>query len=81
MKRPKEKDPKVLIALGVRLLEAKRTLSVVDFEAFMSNEPELRHEAYHEEVTVDKAERLMRLASMPVILDNLINCRAPDGER
>jgi hypothetical protein len=71
MKRSKEKDPKVLIALGARLAEAKRTLSAADYEAFKYNEPELRHEAYPEEVTVDKAERLRRLASMPVIHDNL----------
>ena len=67
MKRAKTKDPKILIALGQRLLEAKRTLSAADFEAFKYREPELRHEAYPAEMTVDKAERLRRLASMPVI--------------
>jgi hypothetical protein len=71
MKRPREKDPRKLMALAARLAEAKRTLSAVDFEAFKHAEPELRHEARPEEVTVDKAERLIRLFSMPVILDNL----------
>jgi hypothetical protein len=71
MKRPKEKDPKVLIALGERLIKAKRELSAADYEAFKYNEPELRHEARPEEVTVDKAEQLARLASMPAVRDNI----------
>jgi hypothetical protein len=71
MKRAKTKDPRVLVALGVRLLEAKRTLSTADFEALKLSEVELQHEAYPGTPTTDKAERLMRLASMPVILDNI----------
>ena len=71
MKRTKTKDPKVLIALGERLIKAKRELSAVDFETFKSNEPELRHEAWPLEVIVDKAERLMRLAAMPAVRDNI----------
>ena len=38
MKRAKTKDPRVLVALGVRLLEAKRTLSTADFEALKLSE-------------------------------------------
>ena len=71
MKRPKEKNPRALVALGERLIEAKRALSAADYAAFVFNERELRHEARPWEVTRDKEQRLRRLASLPVIHDNL----------
>ena len=70
MKTAREKDPRKLLALAARLAEAKRALSAADYEAFKSNEPELRHEARPSEVTHDQAERLIRLWSMRVIRDN-----------
>jgi hypothetical protein len=70
VKRPKEKDPRKLLALGARLAEAKWTLSPVDYEAFKHREPELRHETKPGLLTDDKAERSIRLAAMPVIQDN-----------
>jgi hypothetical protein len=71
MKRATEKDPRKLVALGTRLAEAKWTLSPADYEAFKYREPELRHEAKPWKVTEDKAERLIRLAAMPAIRDNI----------
>jgi hypothetical protein len=46
MKAQKEKDPKVLIALGERLVKVKRELSAADFGIFKYNEPKFRHEAH-----------------------------------
>ena len=71
MKRARLKDPAKLIALGARLAEAKRTLSPVAYAAFVRAEPELRHEAKPGQPTVDKALRLIRIASLPAIRDNI----------
>jgi hypothetical protein len=48
-------------------------LSPAEYEAFKYNEPELRHEAEARsgEVTKDKAERLIRLALMPVLWNDI----------
>jgi hypothetical protein len=45
MKRPTEKDPRVLLALGARLGVAKRTLPRDAYDALKRREPELRHES------------------------------------
>ena len=73
MKRARLKDPAKLIELGVRLAEAKRTLSAVDYLSFKRRESELRHEAKPGQLTRDKDQRLIRLWSMPVIRDNIKN--------
>jgi hypothetical protein len=71
MKRIVERNPVKLLELGARLAKAKRELSPAECEAFKYREPELRHEARPEEVNEDKAERLVRLAAMPAIRDNI----------
>jgi hypothetical protein len=71
VKRPTEKDPKVLIALGARLAEAKRTLSPDAYDAFKRREPELRHEAEPWRVAHDKAQRLIKIASLLALRDNV----------
>ena len=63
MKRARLKDPAKLIELGARLAEAKRALSPVAYAAFVRAEPELRHEFKPGQSTVDKAQRLIRIAS------------------
>jgi hypothetical protein len=54
VRRLTEKNPKNLIALGVRLAEAKRTLAPDAYEAFMRRERELRHEAKPGQLLHDK---------------------------
>jgi hypothetical protein len=71
VRRLTEKDPKNLIALGVRLAEAKRTLSPDAYDAFIHRERELRHEAKPGQLLHDKARRLIRIASMRVLRDNI----------
>jgi hypothetical protein len=73
VRRLTEKNPKNLIALGVRLAEAKRTLSPDAYEAFMRRERELRHEAKPGQLLHDKAHRLIRIASMRVFRDYIDN--------
>jgi hypothetical protein len=77
MKRTVEKDPRKLLELGKRLAEAKLTLSAADYDSFKYNEPELRHEARPEEVTRAKDQRLIWIASMPVLWDYVD--RLPQG--
>jgi hypothetical protein len=71
VRRRTEKNPKILIALGVRLAEAKRTLSPDGYDAFNRREPELWHEAKPGQLVADKDQRLIRLASMQVLRDNI----------
>jgi hypothetical protein len=71
VRRLTEKDSKNLIALGVRLAEAKRTLSPDAYDAFIRRERELRHEAKPGQLLHDKARRLIRIASMQVLRDNI----------
>lgn len=71
MRRPIEKDPKALIALGERLAKAKRELSPDGYDAFKRREPELQHETKPGRLVADKDQRLRRLASMPVIRANI----------
>jgi hypothetical protein len=71
MKRPREKDPRKLIELGARLAEAKRTLPAIEYDAFKRREPELRHEAKPGQLTRDKDGRLIRIASIPALRENI----------
>lgn len=71
MRKPTEKDPKILIALGDRLAKAKQELPPDGYDAFKRREPELQHETKPGRLVVDKDQRLRRLAAMPVIRDNI----------
>jgi hypothetical protein len=64
-----EKDPRALMALGLRLKTAKETLPAAEYDAFRRAEPELYHEARPEDLVEDKDERLIRLAAMQVCWD------------
>jgi hypothetical protein len=71
MKRARLKDPAKLIELGARLAEAKRTLTPADYDSFKRRDPELQHEAKPGQLTRDKAQRLIRIASMAALRDNV----------
>jgi hypothetical protein len=71
MRRATEKDPKMLIALGAKLAEAKRTLSPEGYDAFKRREPELWHETKHGKLVDDKDRRLIRIASIQALRDNV----------
>ena len=71
MRRLAEKNRKILIALGVRLAEAKRTLTPEGYDAFKRRERELLHGTKPGRFVVDKAKRLIRLASLQVLRDNI----------
>jgi hypothetical protein len=71
MRRLTEKNPKNLIALGARLAEAKQTLPPDGYDAFKRREPELRHETKPWKVANDKAQRLIRIASIQALRDNV----------
>ena len=57
----------------MRLAEAKRTLSAVDYEAFKRARAELRHEAGRDELTRDKDQRLIRCRRCRANRDNVNN--------
>lgn len=67
----KTKDPSVILALGKRLFEAKRTLSPEAYEALLWSEPELRHEAKRSALLRDKVGRLITIYLTPAIRDNV----------
>jgi hypothetical protein len=52
---------------------AKRTLSPHGYDAFKRKEPELWHEAKPGQLLHDKANRLIRVASLQVLRDNINN--------
>jgi hypothetical protein len=78
MRRPTEKDPKILIALGARLAAAKRTLPPDGYDAFKRREPEsFGTRTTRGDWSPTKDQRLIRIYCISALRDNV--SKLPDG--